>query len=290
VKTLGKIGFIGLGAMGGAVARCLARGSWRLAVYDLSAQAVAATVAAGAEAASTADEAVSGQDVVFSCLPTPELVEAFWQDQAGRLSADTVAVDLSTIDPATSRRIADLLKRESGAQFVACTLGKTPALAEKGEIPVFVGGEAPALERIAPLLSHMSSAVFDMGSVEGATMFKLISNLVGMSNLAILAEGWLLAKATGIDASTFAAALATTGGWSTQAELRLENVMSGDFKTRFSVDLAAKDLRLSVDTAARRGVPTPVSAAASSVFALARAAGHGREDAAAVVAPLTPTS
>ena len=235
-----KIGFIGLGAMGGAVARCLARGPWRLAVYDLSAQAVAATVAAGAKAASMAGEAVDGQDVVFSCLPTPELVEAFWQEQAGRLGSDTIAIDLSTIDPSTSRRIADFLKKESGAQFVACTLGKTPALAEKGEIPVFVGGEASALERISPLLSHMSNTVFDMGSVEGATMFKLISNLVGMSNLAILAEGWLLAKTTGISAATFAAALATTGGWSTQADLRLENVMSGDFKTRFSVDLAAR--------------------------------------------------
>jgi 3-hydroxyisobutyrate dehydrogenase len=134
----------------------------------------------------------------------------------------------------------------------------------------------------------MASAVFDMGSVEGATTFKLISNLVGMTNLAVLAEGHLLAQAAGIDPATYMDALRTTGGWSVQADIRLKWMMERDFAPRFAVDLAAKDLRLSVNAAAQWGVPTPVAAAGLSVFSLAHAAGLGGKDAAAIVEPLTP--
>jgi 3-hydroxyisobutyrate dehydrogenase len=134
----------------------------------------------------------------------------------------------------------------------------------------------------------MASVTYEMGSVEGATMFKLISNLIGMTNLAVLAEGYLLAREAGIDSKTFAAALRTTGGWSTQADIRLAWMMEEDFTPRFAVDLAAKDLRLSVNAAATWGVPTPVAAAGLSVFSLARAAGLGGKDAAAIVAPLKP--
>lgn len=283
--SISSIGFIGLGTMGGAVASRLATGPWKLTAFDLSAAAVERLAAKGAVAAPDVRAAVAGQDVVFTCLPTPELVEEFWSAHAPELSAGAIAVDLSTIDPATSRRVAKLVGRTQAA-FVACTLGKTPAMAEQGKIPVFVGGEADAVKALTPILQHMASDIFDMGSVEGATMFKLISNLVGMSNLAILAEGHLLAKQAGIDNETFAAALKTTGGWSVQADIRLNWMMQRDFATRFAVDLAAKDLRLSVNAAATNGVPTPVTAAALSVFTLAHAAGLGAKDACAVVAAL----
>ena len=283
-----QLGFIGLGAMGGAVAQRLVSGPWQLSVYDLLPQAAAGLVQAGAQAAPDAASAVAGKQVVFSCLPTPELVEKFWQEHHGKLADGAIAVDLSTIDPATSRHIGNLIEKNTGASFVACTLGKTPALAQKGEIPVFVGGPPSAIAKLDPLLKHISNAVFNMGSVEGATMFKLISNLIGMTNLTVIAEGYALAKAAGIDGQTFAEALKTTGGWSTQADIRLNWMMNRDFTPRFSVDLAAKDLRLSVNMAATWGVPTPVAAAGLSVFSLARAAGLGRQDAASVIETIMP--
>lgn len=184
--------------------------------------------------------------------------------------------------------VGDRIAADGKARFVACTLGKTPALAEKGDIPLFVGGDAAAIETLAPILRHLGNVTFDMGSIEGATVFKLISNLVGMTNLAVLAEAFLLARKAGIDPEVFAAALRTTGGWSSQADIRLNWMMQADFAPRFAVDLAAKDLRLSVNAAATWGVPTPVAAAGLSVFSLARAAGLGAKDAAAIVVPLTP--
>jgi len=287
-RAIDNLGIIGLGAMGGAVAARLASGPWSLAVYDLSTAAVQRLVAHGASAAGSARDAVAGRAVVFSCLPTPDHVEAFWTEHAADLAEGAIAVDLSTIDPATSRRVSDMITKGGRARFVACTMGKTPAMAEKGEIPVFVGGDQASLDALAPVFKHIASAVFDMGSVEGATMFKLISNLVGMSNLAILAEGYLLASKAGIAPEVFSAALKTTGGWSVQADIRLNWMMTDDFAPRFAVDLAAKDLRLSVNAAATWGIPTPVAAAGLSVFSLARAAGLGSKDAAAIVAPLTP--
>ncbi|SBW12173.1 6-phosphogluconate dehydrogenase, NAD-binding [uncultured Alphaproteobacteria bacterium] len=285
-----SVAFVGLGTMGGAVVRRLAGGPWTVRVHDLSAAAIERAVACGAVAAPDAAAAVAGAPVVFSCLPTPEIVEEFWTAHARFLAPGAIAVDLSTVDPATSRRLADRVAADGKAAFVACTLGKTPALAEKGEIPVFVGGDAAAKARLRPVLERMSNGIYDMGSVEGATMFKLISNLIGMTNLAVLAEGYVLARAAGIDAETYTAALRTTGAWSTQADIRQGLIAGGDFAPRFAVDLAAKDLRLSVNMAATWGVPTPVAAAALSAFSLARAAGLGARDAAAVVVPLAPAA
>ncbi|WP_198416298.1 NAD(P)-dependent oxidoreductase [Cryobacterium sp. Sr3] len=283
-----SIGFVGLGAMGGAIARNLAKAGWAMRVFDLSGPAIDRACGAGAVAALSATDAVTGSAVVFTSLPTPELVEKFWVEQAPNLAAGSIAVDLSTIDPTTSRRISDMIASSTSASFVACTVGKTPAHAEKGEIPAFVGGTPEDIERLSPLLKVLSNNVYDMGSVEGATIFKLVSNLVGMSNLAVLAEGYVLARRAGIPADMFTEALRTTGGWSVQADLRLDWLVEDDLAPRFAVDMAAKDLRLSVNAAAEWHVPTPMAAASLSAFTTASASGHGSLDAAAIVEPLDP--
>jgi 3-hydroxyisobutyrate dehydrogenase len=282
------VGFVGLGAMGGAIARNLAKGGWTVRVFDLSGSAIDRTCSSGAVAASSAKDAVTGAAAVFSSLPTPELVESFWNEQAPHLADGAIAVDLSTIDPTTSHRISDMIAASTSASFVACTVGKTPAHAEQGEIPAFVGGATADLERLTPLLERLSNGVYNMGSIEGATVFKLISNLVGMSNLAVLAEGYVLARRAGIPAETFTEAMRTTGGWSAQADMRLPWIIADDLAPRFAIDLAAKDLRLSVNAAAEWHVPTPVGAAALTAFTTASASGHGALDAAAVVEPLDP--
>ncbi|MGC3955834.1 MAG: NAD(P)-dependent oxidoreductase [Propionicimonas sp.] len=282
-----RIGFIGLGVMGGAVARRLS-GAFPVRAFDANPEAIARAAEAGAEAAADAASAIGGADFVMTSLPTPEIVEAFWAQHAAALEPGAIAVDLSTIDPSTARRIAELVEAGRAGGFVSCTLGRTPQHAERGEIPAFVGGPAEALTRLAPVLERMADSVHDMGSVEGATMFKLISNHIGMSNLVVLAEGYALACRAGIRPEVFTAALRTTGGWSTQAEMRLPLMVDGDYATRFAVDLAAKDLRLATDAAARWHLPAPLGSAALSVFSTASASGHGGSDAAAVIEALDP--
>jgi 3-hydroxyisobutyrate dehydrogenase len=279
--TRKKIGFIGVGKMGGPVARRLATGGFDVRVFDTSPAAVDRCVASGASRALSAADAAANADVVLTSLPLPEHVLAVWQDIAARLSPGTIAVDLSTIDPGTARETADLLARHAIA-FISCALGKTPMAAEQGQIPLFVGGPPDAVARLGPLLARIGNTVYDFGTPEAAVTFKLVSNLIGMTNLAVLAEGYVLARRAGIDPEVFAAALNDTGARSFQSDVRLPWLIDGDYEARFGTRLAAKDVRLAVEAAARWGIPTPVAAQGLNQLLSACAHGHADEDAVSV--------
>lgn len=282
-----RIGVIGVGKMGGGLARTLARGGYDVTVHDLSADAVAACVAAGARAAGSAAEAASGRDLVITSLPLPGHVVAAYRDIADALEPGAICMDVSTIDPTTARSVSDALAA-SGHPFVACLLGKGPAQAEAGEVPLFVGGDDAAVDALADVFACIGDQVHRLGSVEAATAFKLVSNLIGMANLAALAEGYQLCRRAGVGAEAFAAALADTGGWSYQATLRLPWLIAGDFAPRFPVALGVKDVRLAVDMAAQWGIAVPVGAAGLGQLASAQAHGWGGDDVAAVLKVVDP--
>lgn len=276
-ETTMEITCIGVGVMGGAVARHLAAGDFTVTVHDPSPDAVARCVAAGATAAGSLAEGVASADLVLTSLPTPELVVSTVDAVLEACSGSTVVMDISTIDPQTARAVADRCA-QAGVPFVASPLGKTPGHAEKGEIPLFVGGDEGAIARIGPVLEWMGEKTYHFASVEAATTFKLVSNLVGMTNVAVLAEGLAIAGRAGIDPADFAEALADTGAASFQSELRLPWMIDRDWSSRFGVDLAAKDVRLAVASAAVWKVPTPVSSAALGQLMASAAQGWGGED------------
>ncbi|MBK1783660.1 NAD(P)-dependent oxidoreductase [Prauserella cavernicola] len=282
-----KIGFIGAGNMGGAVARRLAGGGHDVHVYDLSPAAVQSCEQAGAVAAGSASAAVHDADVVFTSLPMPEHVLATWTRLAPELAEGAIAVDVSTIDPGTVE-LATAAVGEHGHPFVTCALGKTPAAAERGEIPLFVGGPGDAVSALRPLFERIGEATHRFESAGAAAMFKLISNLVGMTNVAVLAEGYVLARAAGITPEQFGAALADTGAASFQSQVRLPWLMAGDYEARFGVELAAKDVRLALDAGARQGIPSPVAAQGLAQLLSAVAHGYGGQDAVAVAKVLDP--
>jgi 3-hydroxyisobutyrate dehydrogenase len=281
------VGFIGAGAMGGPVARRLATGGFNVRVFDLSPAAVEACASCGAKAASSAEDAAAGADAVLTSLPLPEHVRSVWTGIAASLAPGTVAVDLSSIDPGTARDLTVLLSGR-GIDFVSCALGKTPMAAAEGQIPLFIGGPPAAITRIGPLLARMGNAVHDFGSPEAAVTFKLVSNLIGMTNLAVLAEGYLLARRAGIEPRAFAAALDDTGARSFQSDVRLPWLMAGDYAARFANRLAAKDVRLAVEAAARWELPTPVAAQALSQLLAACAHGYADEDVVALAKVIDP--
>jgi 3-hydroxyisobutyrate dehydrogenase and related beta-hydroxyacid dehydrogenases len=282
-----KIGFIGLGTMGGAIARCLINKGYSLNVFDQNTEALAKMTAKGGKGLSSIAEVLKRSSIIFTSLPTPEVVKAVWTQNIDEVQTGTLIVDTSTVDPATARHLSNQIDAKN-AQFVAATVGKTPLHAETGDVPFFIGGETSAKSKILPILSDISSDIFDMGSVEGATIFKLISNLVGMTGLVALAEGYAMANAEGINGEVFAAALKTTGAWSLQADMRLPDMINESFTTKFAVDLAAKDIRLSIDAAARIGVPAPTASAALAAYLQTSAMGHGTEDASAVLHAIRP--
>lgn len=282
------VAVIGVGKMGGGIARTLARsGKFEVRVFDLSSAACQACAAEGASVADTALEAAKGADIVITSLPMPVHVEGMWDELSTELAAGTLCVDVSTIDPTTARRIADQLSAE-GLRFVACTLGKGPAQAETGDSPLFVGGADQDIDALSELFETIGDQVHRMGSVEAATTFKLVSNLIGMTNLAVLAEGYLLCHRAGVDDEAFAQALKDTGAWSYQADIRLPWMMAGDFESRFPVPLGLKDVRLAVDMAGQWNLGVPVAAAAMSQLAATVAHGYADDDVNAVLKVLDP--
>ncbi|MQA11810.1 MAG: NAD-binding protein [Pseudonocardiaceae bacterium] len=281
-----KISCVGVGNMGGAVARRLA-GEFSVTAYDLSPEAVRRCVAAGARGASELPAAVDGAEVVLTSLPTPELVASTVETLTELVPSSTTIVDISTIDPGTARLVADRCAA-AGVDFVACALGKTPAHAERGEIPLFVGGPPEAVERLGRVLTRMGEKTYDFGSVEAATTFKLVSNFIGMANVAVLAEGHALARRAGITPEMFTAVLKDTGAASFQESVRLPWIIEGDWSARFGVDLALKDVRLAVEAAYRWKIPVPVGSASLGQLVAASADGYGDEDVVAIAKLCTP--
>ena len=283
-----SIAVIGAGRMGGPIARNLAVGH-DVTAYDPDPAAMQACAAAGVSPADSATEAARGVDLVITSLPLPEHVTAAVDEILHVLAPGTIVMDVSTIDPATAATLEARLE-EAGHHFVACPLGKGPAQAETGDSPLFIGGKDEPIDALDAVFAAIGAERYLLGGVEASTMFKLVSNLIGMTNLAVLAEGYNLCRRAGVPDDAFTAALADTGGWSYQAELRLPWMIDGDFEPRFAAGLGLKDLRLAVDVASRWGMPAPVGAMGMSQLASAVAHGHGDLDVNAILRVLAPGS
>jgi 3-hydroxyisobutyrate dehydrogenase-like beta-hydroxyacid dehydrogenase len=188
---------------------------------------------------------------------------------------------VSTIDPKTARNLSDAAEAR-GIDFLECPLGKTPAQAEKAEEPIFVGGKREVFERMKDVLNIVGSPVHYLGEVEKSAALKLISNLIGMTNLAVLCEGIRIGEKAGIEARFLLELLDDTGAKSRQMDLRGQWIAEGDFASRFGLDLALKDLRLGCEMAEAWGNDAETMKAALEYFEGASAEGLGKQDCDAV--------
>ena len=274
-------GFIGVGAMGGGLARNLIRAGKAVLVYDLSQEAMQRTLDAGTSGKAAKDvKELTDADVVFTSLPLPQHLEEVMLGEDGLLNAmkpGSTYIDVSTIDPQTARKLADAAESK-GIHFLECPLGKTPAHAEKAEAPIFVGGKKDVYEKMKEVLNIVGSPVYYMGEVEAATALKLISNLIGMTNVAVLAEGIRIGEKAGIEPKFLLELLDDTGAKSFQMDVRGPWIAEGDFASRFGLDLALKDVRLGCEMAQAWGIDPKTMKVALDYLKQASAEGFGKED------------
>jgi len=274
-------GFIGVGAMGGGLARNLIRAGKEVLVFDLSLEAIQRTLDAGTSGKAAKDvKELANADVVFTSLPLPKHLEEVMLGEDGLLNAmkpGSTYIDVSTIDPQTARKLSDAAEAK-GINFLECPLGKTPAQAEKAEEPIFVGGKKEVYEKMKEVLNIVGSPVYYMGEVEAATALKLISNLIGMTNLAVLAEGIRIGEKAGIEPKFLVELLDDTGAKSFQMDVRGPWIAGGDFASRFGLDLALKDVRLGCEMAQAWGIDAKTMKVALDYFKQASAEGLGKED------------
>ncbi len=278
------IGFVGLGKMGGGLAQNLLHKGHKVIVYDLRSDVVQSFVERGAIAAVHVEDVARGTNPVFTSLPLPsDVMQLLFGPQgiAPYFAPGTTVIDVSTIDPQTARRLADKLAA-MGHQFLACPLGKGPAQAAEATEPIFAGGDAAVFDRWKPLLEEIGTPVHYLGGVEQSTAFKLISNHIGMTNMAVLAEGLALGLKSGISVDMMVRLLADTGAQSHQLQLRGPWVVNGDYAPRFAIDLTVKDIRLAVEMAVGLDMPVPLGSESLRLFQEAQARGWGGEDTASV--------
>ncbi|MDL2266678.1 NAD(P)-dependent oxidoreductase [Desulfovibrio sp. OttesenSCG-928-G15] len=279
-----QIGFIGAGLMGGPLARNLIRAGKQVLLFDLSQEAVERTLAAGSSgkaAAKAKDLAIC--DVVFTSLPLPQHVLGTMSGPDGLYAAmkkGSIHIELSTIDPKTAETLAEEAQ-EKGIGYIQCTLGKTPAQAEKAEEPMFVGGDKALVDGLEDIFKIIGQPCY-VGSIAASCAVKLISNMVGMTNLAVLAEGIRVGEKAGLDRKLLLDLLTDTGARSFQMDVRGPWIAADDFTARFGLDLALKDVRLGCEMARAWSLDLPSMEAALASYGKASAAGYGKEDCNAV--------
>lgn len=274
------VGFIGLGTMGRPMARNVLGGGYRLAVHDLDRKAVEELVAAGAREADSPRAVGAASEVVITMLPNGPDVEQVALGPDGLihgLRPGGVLIDMSTIDPPTTRRVGAALAGR-GIRMLDAPVGKTADHAVAGTLTLMVGGDRALAEQCRPLLLTMGRDVFYCGDLGMGEAMKLTNNLLATSILTATAEALVLGTRAGLRLDLMLDVMRTTMAWNQQLAVALpKKAFADDFAPGFMVKLAQKDVRLAVELARHLGVETAVGRA--TLGALGEAAERGLAEA-----------
>jgi 3-hydroxyisobutyrate dehydrogenase-like beta-hydroxyacid dehydrogenase len=292
-----RIGFIGLGVMGGAMCRNLiAKGSWPVTAFDRNPEALAGIAAAGARAAASAAEVVGAADAVITCLPGGAEVRALVLGPPdggpgsgpgggpdggpggilGRLRAGQVLIDMSTSPPALAEEIAAAAAAR-GAFFADAPIARTRQAAVDGTLAIMVGAEPAVFEAVRPLLATMGTEVVRCGGPGAGQVVKVLNNMVLFQTVAALAGAITLAERAGVAGAVLLDTLSKGSGDSFALRNHgQKSLLPQDYPDQaFSVSYAAKDLSYALELAAEHGVEAPGAAAVAELFERAIAAGDG---------------
>jgi len=281
-----KVGFIGVGNMGGPMCRNIIRNTnHEVVVFDLNADAVKTCTDLGASSATSVADVASRCDVVITSLPIPKVVEEVTLGSAGIAASakpGTTFIDLSTNSPATARRVFEGMKAKGIHMLEAPVSGGT-VRATDGTIVIMVGGDAKTFEQQLPLLKSFSGEVVHVGDIGMGSTAKLINNMLAFCNAAAAAEALMMGKRSGIDLNKLDAVIRNASGMSAGYNNMARKALAGDYAPTFALDLAHKDLRLALEMADELGVPGMIAPQVMSLMRMARGMGLGGQDSASVM-------
>jgi 3-hydroxyisobutyrate dehydrogenase len=270
-----RVGFIGLGAMGSRMAGRLLAAQHDVAVYNRTVEHARPLEQRGATVAATPSRLAAAADIVFSSLANDAALEQvmFGPDGAlGGARAGTVFIEMSTVNPATSRRLHAAARSKGVAVLDAPVSGST-LQAEQGQLVIFVGGEQDVYQKCQPLLEVLGSKTFYLGpSGAGTTMKLCVNTLLGLGVQA-LAEAIALGVKAGLPRERFLEVLGETAVVSPSQKAKLANARQDQYPAAFALRLMFKDFGLILETALELSVAMPATAAAVQ----AAAAEHARQ-------------
>ncbi len=263
-----RVGFIGLGNVGGKLAGSLLRNGMDVTVRDLDDTLVAQFTALGATSARSPKEMVEVCDVVITCLPHPTISAAVVEGEDGLLDAlgpGKIWLEMSTTDEAEVKRLGAKVQA-TGAAAVDCPVSGGCHRAATGNIAIFAGCDRPTFEAILPLLTTMGRRVLHTGELGSASVLKVLTNYLATANLITCAEALTVAKGAGMDLNTAYEAIKISSGTSFVHETESQVILNGSRDISFTMDLVLKDIGLFQDVADRAGVPLEMNPLMIEIF------------------------
>src|SRR5579863_696584 len=263
-----RIGFIGLGNVGGQLAGNLLRHGVHLTVRDVDAARVAQFVARGARSAVSPRELAEEVDIVITCLPSPAISAEVMEAPDGVIAGLTpgkIWLEMSTTDQAEVRRLAARVE-ERGAAVMDCPVSGGCHRAATGNISIFAGGTRATFERVLPVLALLGQRILHTGPVGSASALKVLTNYLCTVHLVALCEALTVAQVAGLDLNTAYEAIRISSGNSFVHETESQVILNGSRDINFTMDLVIKDVGLFDRLAREHGVPLEISPLVLGIF------------------------
>ena len=297
-----RIGIVGVGLLGTAVASRLLEGGFEVAGYDTLPGQLVPLRSRGLVAAASLADAATNADAIFTILPSPDSVEAAFLGTGGLLDAappSATLIQMSTISPALTRRLADAAAAKARA-FLDAPMSGTSAMVARGDCVIFVGGDGGHLEACRPAFSAIARRTVHVGAAGMASLAKLATNLLVGLNTAALAEALVLgaragsspplapstSASGGLDPALLVEILRDSAAASKMLEVRGPLMVGHRFEPQMKLDLFLKDFRLMLEEGQRLGVALPLTSLTQQLCTATAAAGRGGEDLAALIITL----
>jgi 3-hydroxyisobutyrate dehydrogenase len=291
-----RIGFVGIGNMGFPMVTNLLKAGFAVEVYDVRPEATDAARARGAQVAGSTADAAGRAEVLITMLPnSPEVEQAYLGPKGVRegARAGLVCIDMSTIDPATTRRVGERLGAAGIHLLDAPVSGAVPRAVE-GTLTIMVGGEAALVESVRPILGVMGRNVIHVGPLGSGEVAKICNNLIAGVSMIAVAEAFTIGLRAGVDPKVLHEVISKSSGncWAIEHNCPVPGLVpkaasTNGFTAGFMTDLMAKDLSLARAAARDLGVTCFTGALAHELYTLASRHGLGRKDFSSVMQLLT---
>jgi len=263
-----KVGFIGLGNVGGKLAGSLLRNNFDLTVRDLDKNLTQSFKDLGAKVANSAKELAEQVDLIITCLPSPKICAEVMEAEDGvisGLSENKIWLEMSTTDEAEIKRISKKIIEKKAIPLDGPVSGGCHRAAT-GNIAIFVGGERKAFDKILPALTVMGRKILHTGELGSATVLKVITNYLASVHLVALGEAWTVAKKSNLDLAKAYKGIAVSSGNSFVHETESQVILNGSYNINFTMDLVLKDTGLFDDLAKKLGAPLEISPKVVEIF------------------------
>ena len=263
-----KIGFIGLGNVGGKLAESLLRNKFDLTVRDLDNNLTNKFKAKGVKVANSPKELAEQVEFIITCLPSHKVCSDVMEAKNGvieGLSKNKVWLEMSTTDESEVKRIGKLVTAKGTTPLDGPVSGGCHRAAT-GNIAIFVGGERKAFEKILPALTSMGKKILHTGELGTASVLKVITNYLASVNLASLGEAWTVAKKSNLDLNKTYKGIAVSSGNSFVHETESQVILNGSYNINFTMDLVEKDMNLFNELSKKLKTPLEISPFILDIF------------------------